>query len=199
MTRFAKIAPVLPLLIVAACSAGAAWPLPVPERRIAGGVTPRRLELAIPLPAPYDEATRADYERAPEHYPKWRDILEFMEHHAPLSLELGKRAPVLDSELWSLLAILADTSALGGIDFPSDADSLPVSIRNYKTPAVVDSRDETPGAVRPPVAVLYRGFWWTFWLKRIDDLPDPDETTAENLRRKPCFDTLIVFPEYRSR
>jgi len=199
MHRCATVIPVLLLLIVAACSAGASWPLPVPERHIAGGVTPRRLEVTIPLTAPYAAATRPDYERAPENYPKWRDILEFMEHYAPLSRELADRTPVLDSGLWSLFAILADKSALGGIDFPSDAESLPDSIRNYKSPVVVDSRNESPGAVRRPVAVLYRGFWWTFWLKRIDDLPDPDETTAEALRRKPSFDTLIVFPEYRSR
>ena len=162
-------------------------------------MTPKRLELKLPLPDEYAAATRADYEDDPARFPAWRAIVEFMKHHARKTADVTAKAPVLDDDQWSLFAVLADDKALCGSDFPSAASSLPESIRKYKGPVVVDARDDLPWTLRRPIAFSYRGFWWTFWLKEIDELPDPDETTEEEWRRKPCYDTLILFPEYRSQ
>jgi hypothetical protein len=103
---------------------------------------------------------------------------------------------VVDDELWALLSTLAKDAALRVKRFPREAP-LPSAIRGLDIYTTVDARDESPPQGRWPVAFLYRGFWWTFWLKHAPAPPDPDSGGTPS--GSDAFDTLIVFPEYAER
>src|SRR5262249_15351392 len=103
----------------------------------------------------------------------------------------------VDNALWALMQLLTSAEMLRTVPFPKEIRTLPEEIRRLQTWPAVDARDLTPPQGRPPVAFVYRGFWWTFWQKTPS--PPPPPGTGVDPRAHTPFDFLIVFPEFPGR
>jgi hypothetical protein len=191
-------------LLLTAC-ARPPWPVPIPEDHFIEFVEGRekkiaqRLQLALPLtdPAPCQELSREDFLREAEGCPNLNELKMFIDRHEARIASVGAPAYEIDNNLWELMRSFLSEDTLRAEPFPKKAEALPKDARQLKTWRTVDSRDETPPEGRPPVAFLYRGFWWTFWQKQPPP-PRPPESGID-LRAKTPFDTLIIFPEFPGR
>lgn len=173
------------------------WPVPIPQHRDVTGHA-IRLELLLPIqePASCQEATREEFLRDPERCPNLKELTNFLKGHAARVTPPEGPPFAIDEHLWPLMRALLSAEALRTEPFPKAA-TLPDNIRGLDTWQAVDSRDETPPQGRPPVAFLYRGFWWTFWEKQPP--PPPPPGSGIDPRAKRPFDKLIVFPEFPGR
>lgn len=182
-------------LAATGCCSSNTWPVPVPYQfQDAGGTKAWRMELELPLPAACAALTRQGFAANPGACPQLQQLSSYLREISAQTTQPDGKAFAIDDELWGLLGSLANTTVLSSKRFPSQT-SLPAAIRGLTTYAPMDSRDVTPPWSRPPVALNYRGMWWTFWLKAPPPPPDPDHGGTPT--GSGSFDTLIVFPAYQ--
>lgn len=181
------------------------WPVPIPEHHYVEHVGGRekkiaqRLQLPLPLtdPAPCQGLSRQEFLRDPGDCPNLNELKMFIDRHEARITPVGGPAFKIDDDLWALMRSLLSTATLRAEPLPRNAAALPRDVQTLDTWRTVDSRDDTPPEGRPPVAFLYRGFWWTFWEKQ--PAPPPPPESSIDPRAKTPFDTLIVFPEFPGR
>lgn len=188
----------LALFGATACCGNAKWPVPVPYATD-GAATPRpwRFECALPLPPAAAKPSPSAPGPSSGECKQLQDLVNYLSMRATATTAVDGKAFAVDDELWSLLQTLTNANALKTPRFPRDVEGLSKEVRGLDTFATLDARDATPPQGRQPVAFSYRGFWWTFWLKKAAPPPNPD--AGGEFNGSDAFDDLIVFPEFQGR
>jgi hypothetical protein len=173
------------------------WPVPVPEHADVTGQL-KRYEMQLPVTEPACQViTLQEFLQQPERCRPFQELQAFLAHHAARVTSPTGTPLSLDLDLWALMQLLTSAEMLRTVPFPQAIQTLPEAIRRLRTWPVVDARDATPPQGRPPVAFVYRGFWWTFWQKTPP--PPPAPGTGVDPRAHTPFDSCIVFPEFPGR
>ena len=149
------------------------WPVPVPQE-LERDRTQARVGVSLPLCGGAPTCAERDALRG------------FLAEQASRCRKTpgAKRVPASADELVTAFA----KARLSTNDFPRSATALPAAFRQEKSYAAIDGSNPDH---EDSSAVLYRGFWWTFW--------DRQPLTELPIAKASGYSYLIVFPEFEGR
>lgn len=157
------------------------WPVPVPpdantvcETQPGGADSVTRVDVPLPLCGGQPSCAERD---------RLRSFLA--EQVARCRATPGART--LPVEIEAVVTALAK-GPFSTNDFPRSASALPEAFRDQKPQVALDGSRTLH---EDSSAVLYRGFWWTFW--------DRQALTELPTSKASGFSHLIVFPEFEGR
>lgn len=168
------------MLFLAGCGVPP-WPVPVPpDPHLSGEAQPSGVErvtrVDVPLPLCGGQPS------CPE-----RDRLRSFLAEQVARCRATPGAHTVPVEIEAVVTALAK-GPFSMNDFPRSATTLPEAFRDQKPQVALDGSRVVH---EDSSALLYRGFWWTFW--------DRQALTELPTAKSSAFSHLIVFPEFEGR